>query len=208
MKKLKKYTLAQLEETKEKMSKRELETFIGGGFVYTFNEKGECISSTPDNSFTGDKICIGSNSFLCESSLAFSSYETTYEDDSGFMHSTVGSTIMGGTTELFQFLASNTNVEWIGYYDSEDGQLNGSDCMLMTIHQENFCEGYWDEDLNYNSMVHNHPSQYAQRYTDDDLRFRDELKGSGTTLEKFGVYDVNTGEIRDYSNIPAPDINY
>ena len=117
MKELKRNQISELRKTVPMLDSKELSSIIGGDMYY-FDENGrlsdDVVKSEENVIYIGDK-CMSLSGTL-------DGLESIPVDSSGILFSGAGV-----SSQLFEFLAENTNVEWAYGYNSRDTGTHHSD---------------------------------------------------------------------------------
>ena len=190
MKELKRNQISELRKTVPMLDSKELSSIIGGDMYY-FDENGrlsdDVVKSEENVIYIGDK-CMSLSGTL-------DGLESIPVDSSGILFSGAGV-----SSQLFEFLAENTNVEWAyGYNSTMDGGMMGSSHRQHSVDLSN---GNWGS---YDNFVHNHandgsvlPASELEEYnslpSEADI---ENLKKSGR--ESAQIYNETTGSFVTYT---------
>jgi hypothetical protein len=187
MKKLKRNQISELRKTVPMLDSKELSSIIGGDKYY-FDESGHLINREES---LENVIYIGDKSMSLSGTL--DGLESA--DGSGILFSGDGV-----SSQLFEFMAENTNVEWAyGYNSTASGGMMGSSHQNHSVDLSN---GDWDS---YDSFVHNHAND-GSVLSEDELREFNSLPSQADieNLKKSGresaqIYNETTGRFVTYT---------
>lgn len=159
MVKLKKYTLTKLKETMSSLDAEDASIILGGGLRYALLNNGTLVVDqvSGDESFI---VAENGQKLKLNSELNFG-YELSFPTFGGMP---CGINVPTGGFKadfnVFKFLASNSNVEWFGNYNTLTGEF-----YIKTSGRLTSVDPVYDD--NYHCAVHSHPKGTGLYYKDN-----------------------------------------